>query len=149
MKARTPAAALAGMALVAFVAIAGCGGGNDNNSSSTGAAQAQSSGAQSSGAASGGAAASNVNVSETEYKLSPSDPTVKKGTVTFKATNDGKVQHSIEVEGPGGEQRLQTPLNPGQSGTLKVDFTKPGKYEWYCPIDGHKNLGMKGEVTVR
>jgi uncharacterized cupredoxin-like copper-binding protein len=23
-----------------------------------------------------------------------------------------------------------------------------GKYEFYCPVDGHKQMGMKGELTV-
>ena len=25
---------------------------------------------------------------------------------------------------------------------------KPGKYEFYCPVDGHKAAGMKGTLTV-
>jgi uncharacterized cupredoxin-like copper-binding protein len=145
MKLRSPLIALCGLGAFALVAVAGCGGGNDNNASTT----AASSPTPAQAPANAGAATSTVNVSETEYKLSPSDPTVKKGTVTINAENAGKVQHSIEVEGPGGEQRLKTPLNPGQSGTLKVNLSKPGKYEWYCPLDGHKDLGMKGEITVQ
>jgi uncharacterized cupredoxin-like copper-binding protein len=89
-----------------------------------------------------------IKVSETEFKLAPSDPKVKKGTVNFEVTNDGKVTHSLEVEGPSGELELEKALQPGQSGALRVNMSKAGRYEWYCPIDGHKASGMEGEITV-
>ena len=40
-------------------------------------------------------------------------------------------------------------LQPGQSDTIKVKLNKAGSYEWYCPIDSHKQMGMKGEITVQ
>jgi uncharacterized cupredoxin-like copper-binding protein len=89
-----------------------------------------------------------VNISETEYKLDPSNPAVQPGTATFKIANDGSVDHSLEVEGPEGEQELEQDLAPGESGTLTVDLSKPGTYEFYCPVDGHRDLGMEGEITV-
>jgi uncharacterized cupredoxin-like copper-binding protein len=123
-------------ALVA-VALAGCGsddGGSKKSSKATPSKPA--------------AASNQVAVAETDYKLTPSNPKVKKGTVTFAVANKGKVAHSLEVEGPSGEKRLPKPLKPGQSGILKVGLAKAGKYTWYCPIDNHKGLGMKGQITV-
>ena len=117
--------------------IAGCGGDDNETTASTTATT---------GAASAGG--QTVNISETEYKLDPSDPTVQAGTVSFKATNDGSITHSLEVEGPKGEQELEPDLAPGQSGTLTVDLSQPGKYEFYCPIDSHRERGMEGEITV-
>jgi len=117
--------------------IAGCGG-DDNETTATTAATT--------GAASGGG--QTVNISETEYKLDPSEPTVQAGTVSFKTTNDGSITHNLEVEGPNGEQELEPDLAPGQSGTLTVDLSQPGKYEFYCPIDSHRERGMEGEITV-
>jgi uncharacterized cupredoxin-like copper-binding protein len=121
-----------GVALAAL-AIASCGG-DDNET--TPAAGAPSAGGQT------------VNVSETEYELDPSDPTVQAGTVSFKATNDGSIDHNLEVEGPQGEQELEQDLAPGESGTLTVDLSKPGSYEFYCPVNGHRERGMEGEITV-
>jgi uncharacterized cupredoxin-like copper-binding protein len=129
-----------GLAIPALVAIAVAGCGSDNNDSS--------SKSNTPAAPSKPAAASAVNVKETEFKLTPSTPKAKKGTVTFNVTNAGNVTHSLEVEGPGGEKRLPKELQPGQSGTIKVDLSKDGKYEWYCPVDNHKQMGMKGEITV-
>ena len=119
------------------IALFGCGSSNKNKSTkSTTKAPAQ-------------AAGQAVNIGESEYKLSPSAPKVAKtGTATFKVTNNGTVMHSLEVEGPKGEAKLGKKLQPGQSATLKVDLSKPGKYQMYCPVDGHKARGMKGEVIV-
>jgi uncharacterized cupredoxin-like copper-binding protein len=124
----------AGMALAAF-ATAGCGGGDDETT------PAADTGTPSAGG-------QTVNVSETEYTLDPSDPTVQAGTVSFKATNDGSVDHNLEVEGPEGEVELEQNIAPGESGTLTVDLSKPGRYEFYCPVGDHRHRGMEGEITV-
>jgi uncharacterized cupredoxin-like copper-binding protein len=137
--------ALAGAGLIAL-AIAGCGS-SDSSSSST-EAQSTEGGAT---AAKVGNAQSTLNIKETDYKLNPDDATVKSGTVTFNASNDGKVTHSLEIENEEGgsiEEELPQDLSPGQSGKLTLKLP-PGKYEMYCPIDGHKDLGMDGELTVK
>jgi uncharacterized cupredoxin-like copper-binding protein len=127
---------VAACAAVTALAIAGCGGDDNETTATTAASGTPSAGGQT------------VNVSETEYQLDPSDPSVKAGTVSFKATNDGSIDHSLEVEGPNGEQELEQDLAPGQSGTLTVDLSQAGKYEFYCPIDAHRERGMEGEITV-
>jgi uncharacterized cupredoxin-like copper-binding protein len=146
------AALLAVGALVA-VPLVGCGG-SDNNDNSTNAATT---GASTAAAAGGGGGASggggSVSLTATDYKFNPSDPTVKAGQVTFTEKNDGQTTHSLEIEDvtPGNDQRLggdNGEVAPGQSGTLTVNL-KPGKYEFYCPILNHKQLGMEGEITVK
>jgi PQQ system protein len=130
--------AVAGVTLLAGAA--GCGGGdnNSNGNENTGTA-----------AGSAGKATATINVSETDFKLNPANPSVSKaGVVEIKVKNDGQTTHSLEVEGPGEEQKLASDLAPGDSGTLKVDLSKPGRYEWYCPIDDHRGMGMKGEIVV-
>ena len=139
---RRPAMLLASAALL-LLPLAGCGG--DDDSDTTSAAEPASTEATT---ASGGGGAS-VDVSLTDYALTPADPTVKAGEVTINASNDGAVTHSIEVEGPGEETELPNDLAPGEKGSLTVDLSQPGTYEWYCPIDDHKGLGMEGEITVK
>ena len=137
---RRPTLVIISIAALGALALAGCGGGSSSSSTTASTTSTTS-------AAGGGG--STVAVSETDFKLNPADPTVKAGTVSFNATNDGAVTHSLEVEGPSGDQELKSALAPGQSGTLTVDLSKPGKYEFYCPIDSHKQMGMVGEVTVK
>jgi uncharacterized cupredoxin-like copper-binding protein len=140
----------------------GAGGGSSASSkaaSSTKAATGGSSGQATTekNVASGGAIKT-VVIKESEFKLSPSTVTLSKpGTYAFKAENEGSYQHSLEIEGKGvkskegeeGEAKLEQVLNPGQSGVLTVSFQKPGTYEMYCPVDGHEQEGMKGEVVVK
>jgi plastocyanin len=134
--------AVAAVAAVPLVA-AGCGSDDDSSdSSSSGASSSESTTAAATGA--GGT----VKVSLTDFKFNPADPTVKSGEVTFDATNDGATVHSIEIEGPGEESELPSDLQPGQSGKVTVNLP-PGTYEWYCPVGNHKELGMKGEITVQ
>jgi uncharacterized cupredoxin-like copper-binding protein len=133
--------ALAAVALVTAagaVALTGCGGGNSDTTASSNTTAAQ-----------GVGGGSTVDVSETDFKLNPSDPTVKAGQVAFDVSNDGQTVHNLEVEGPNGDQALGSDLSPGQSGVLTVDLSKPGKYQFYCPVDSHKQMGMEGEITVR
>ena len=95
-----------------------------------------------------GAAAAKVQVTETEYELEPKNPRIAKvGVVSFAVENAGKVTHSLEVEAPGAEVETEG-IEPGGKATLKVDLSKPGTYEWYCPIGDHKDRGMKGRITV-
>jgi uncharacterized cupredoxin-like copper-binding protein len=126
------------------VPVVGCGGSNDDNSTSNAATQASTTGAAAATGAGG-----TVDLSATEYKFNPSDPTVKSGDVTFNLKNDGQTTHSLEIEDVNGQDKeLEGGVSPGQSATLKVNL-KPGTYEFYCPVNGHKDLGMKGEITVQ
>jgi uncharacterized cupredoxin-like copper-binding protein len=121
------------LALGAGFALAGCGGGGSNASEENTTA---------------GAAQQTVQISEKEYSLTPSTVSISKPeTVAFKVTNDGQVAHALEVEGNGVEEETET-IQPGGTATLTVELSKSGSYELYCPIDGHKDKGMKGDLTV-
>ena len=130
----------------------GGGGGHDHGGGNT----TSSSAATTTGSSPGGVIKTIV-IEETEFELSPSSVTLSKpGTYAFKAQNKGSAQHSLEIDGEGveskggkaGEARLDQDLDPGQSGVLTVTFQKPGTYEMYCPIIGHRLAGMKGSVVV-
>jgi uncharacterized cupredoxin-like copper-binding protein len=94
------------------------------------------------------AAGQAISISEAEFKLDPSSVQVDQaGTVTFRVTNNGTIDHALEVDGQGVEEETET-IKPGQSAELTVDLSKDGSYEIYCPIDGHRDSGMEGDVTV-
>jgi uncharacterized cupredoxin-like copper-binding protein len=70
------------------------------------------------------------------------------GKVTIKLRNpssSGK-PHAVEVEGKGVEKESKT-IQPGGRASLSVNLKK-GRYEFYCPVDGHKAAGMKGTLIV-
>jgi uncharacterized cupredoxin-like copper-binding protein len=114
------------------IVLAGCGGSSGGSKTQA----APSSGGQT------------IQVKESEYKLTPSSFTVSKpGTVTFAVTNAGQMGHALEVEGNGVEEKRST-ISPGSSAKLTVDLSKNGTYEVYCPIDGHRSLGMEAKLVV-
>ena len=95
-----------------------------------------------------GAAVATIDVKETDFALDPENPRIAKaGVVTFRVRNAGKAPHALEVEGPEGEVETDT-IEPGKSATLKANLSKPGRYEWYCPVGDHESRGMKGTITV-
>ena len=143
-------AMLAAIATALF--LAACGGDDDTSTSAatpttTAAESTAESTTESESTAASGGGGETVDLSETEYKITPADPSVKAGTVTFDISNDGSTLHNIEIEGNGVEEASDD-LEAGATGQLTVDL-KPGTYEMYCSIDGHKDLGMEGEITVQ
>ena len=117
--------------LLAVLVSAGCG--SDDNGETTGDT--------------GAAGGESVALTATEFKFDPADVTVDTaGQVTFTVTNDGQETHALEVEGNGVEEETDS-IAAGESGTLTVDL-EPGEYEFYCPIDGHREQGMEGKLVV-
>jgi plastocyanin len=143
------------LALIAIAAVplalAACG--SDDSTSSTTAAsdttatESTTTESSTTAAGGGGGAGGSVSISETDYKLDPSDPTVPAGSVTIDVSNDGQTVHNLEVDGNGVED-VTDDLSPGDSGQLSLDL-KAGTYEIYCTIDSHRDLGMDGTLTVQ
>jgi uncharacterized cupredoxin-like copper-binding protein len=89
------------------------------------------------------AASATVTAAETEFKIKLSTKSAKPGTVTFKVTNKGTIQHDFKINGK------KTPLiSPGKSTTLKVTFKKAGSYFYECTVPGHAAAGMKGNFKI-
>jgi plastocyanin len=122
-------AALAAGAL----AIAGCGSDDDDGGGGNGSA----------GSSGGGT----VRMSMTDFKFTPANPSVDKGTVTFRVSNDGQAPHALEVEAPSGEKKTPV-LQAGKRANLEVDLNEDGTYTFYCPVGNHEQMGMKGKVKV-
>ena len=71
------------------------------------------------------------------------------GTVTIKMSNPSSSgsPHGIAITGHGVKKVGKT-VNPGKSSKVTAKL-KPGKYTYYCPVPGHRQLGMKGTLTVK
>ena len=91
-------------------------------------------------------APASVPVSETEFKISLPKDTLAAGSYSFEVKNDGKIEHDLVVKGNGVDDKTPT-IQPGKSATLSVDL-KPGTYDVYCSIPGHKQAGMDVKLTV-
>jgi plastocyanin len=101
------------------------------------------------GASSGAAAASHskattrVTVVATDSKFTLSKRSVPSGAVIFTITNRGKLSHDFKIAGK------KTPLlSPGHTATLRVTFSKKGRYPYLSTVSGQASHGMNGVFSV-
>jgi uncharacterized cupredoxin-like copper-binding protein len=87
-----------------------------------------------------------MTVTESEFTITLPSKSLSAGTYTFKVTNKGKFAHDLVVDGPGVQDKTSAIVAPGSTGDLTVTLQK-GSYEFYCSVDGHKDMGM--DVTVQ
>jgi uncharacterized cupredoxin-like copper-binding protein len=80
----------------------------------------------------------------TKKKLSASA-----GSVTIKMANPSSSgsPHGIAITGHGIKKVGKT-VNPGKTSKVTAKL-KAGKYTFYCPVPGHRALGMKGTLTIK
>jgi plastocyanin len=118
--------------LTGALMLAGCGGGGTNDSEQ------------------GGAVVQTIQISEKEFSLNPATVNLSKtGTYEFDVTNDGQVTHALNIEESGGGAEAETgDIGSGETKTVRFTFSAGGSYEMYCPVDGHKDQGMKGTIVV-
>ena len=132
--------------IVGAAVIAGCGG--DDNEESAATPTATQAPAEDSGSSSGGAATLKFSApADGSLKFDQKDATAKAGKVTVDFANPSSTPHAVEIEGNGVEEETET-VTSGDAPPITVDL-KPGTYEFYCPVPGHREAGMEGKLTVQ
>jgi uncharacterized cupredoxin-like copper-binding protein len=71
----------------------------------------------------------------------------KAGTVTITMDNPSDLPHAVAIEGNGVDEHGET-VEKGGVSKVTAEL-KPGEYEFYCPVPGHEEGGMKGTLTVK
>jgi len=127
----------------ALLAVAGCGSSSDNNTTSSPGAATSSGGAASS--TSGGGQQLSLEADPQQLKFNTKKLSAKAGKVTITMTNQSALQHNVAIKG--GVDEKGDVVGQGQKSTVTVDL-KPGKYTFYCSVDGHEAAGMNGELDV-
>lgn len=78
-------------------------------------------------------------------KFAPNEIKVKVGDKVRITYKNMKGQHNLALD----EFNVKTKLlNAGEEETVEFVADKAGKYEFYCPVPGHKAGGMKGTLIV-
>jgi uncharacterized cupredoxin-like copper-binding protein len=135
--------------VLSLATVAGCGGGNDNNSSSNAGTTATTSTTPTTTTKPSGGGG-NIKISADPsgaLKFDKSSLSAKSGKVTIKMDNPSPVEHAVAIEGNGVDVDGNT-VGKGGVSTVAANL-KPGKYTFYCPVDGHKDAGMKGTLTIK
>ena len=129
--------------MAAGLGIGACGGGSDDDTSSADGAATE----PASDAAAGGAPGSGgkIEVIGKEFSYSPATVTVKAGQpVTIVLKNTGSIEHDITISDP----KFKLTVAGNNTGEKAFTADKPGTYEMYCSVAGHKDAGMKGQLVV-
>jgi len=85
-------------------------------------------------------------VNGNNFSFAPSTMTVNKGdTVKIIFKNTGGT-HDLVID----EFNAATPkISGGQEATIQFVADKSGTFEYYCSIGSHRQMGMKGTLTVK
>jgi len=130
---------------LATAVFAGCGGDDDEESAATPAPTEEAT--QEPAAGGGGGETLKFSApADGSLKFDQGDVTAKAGKVTVEFSNPSSVPHAVEIEGDGVEEETET-VTGEDAPPITVDL-KPGTYEYYCPVAGHEEAGMKGTLTV-
>src|SRR4051812_6168227 len=79
------------------------------------------------------------------YKFSAAQASA--GQVTIVSKNPQPTDHNIAITGNGVDQKGPV-VQGGADSKVSLDL-KPGTYTFYCSVDGHREAGMQGKLTVK
>ena len=82
-----------------------------------------------------------------QLKFLASTGSATPGQVTLRMRNMSSVPHDIAITG-GGVNQVGAIVSNGGASTVSTTL-KPGKYTFYCSVDGHRAAGMLGTLTVK
>lgn len=68
------------------------------------------------------------------------------GETTLVLDNQGDLEHTLTIEGVGGEEPL-VETGPGETAESTTELD-PGTYTFYCNVPGHREAGMEGTFEV-
>jgi len=95
-----------------------------------------------------------VNINEKEWTVKRGSPVLKLvhgKSYTIAVRNTGRFTHDLLIDGHGLEDvgvHNAAPITAGKSKSFTVKFPKPGTYDFYCAIPGHRAKGMELKVIV-
>ncbi|MET0276623.1 MAG: plastocyanin/azurin family copper-binding protein [Acidimicrobiia bacterium] len=90
-----------------------------------------------------------IAVSARSFKFTPSKIELDKGAAVTIALSSNDAFHDFVVTGNGVDDKMivkTTGAGDTKRGTLRL--TKPGTYQFFCSIPGHRAAGMRGTITV-
>jgi plastocyanin len=70
------------------------------------------------------------------------------GNVRITMNNPSPVPHDVSIQGPGGLKKQGPVVSKGGASQVEAAL-KPGTYTYYCSVDGHRQAGMQGTLTVK
>jgi plastocyanin len=85
-----------------------------------------------------------IKVDARNFAFSPKKLKVKAGQKVTIVLHSTDSQHDFTLED--GDTVVDVAGDKTKSGSFKL--AKPGKYDFYCSIPGHRQAGMEGTITA-
>ena len=82
-----------------------------------------------------------------DLKFDKTSLSAKPGSVKLAFDNPAEVEHNVTLELQG--KKVAATQTITKSKASLTAMLKPGSYTFYCSVDGHRQAGMKGTLTVR
>ncbi len=109
-----------------------------------------------------GSTASSVALKMEDIKFDKTVLSATKGqTLTLTLTNAGVLEHDFTIDkidaaakfdgkdAKTDKSAVHAHLKAKGAGKLEITPNAAGTFEYYCAVDGHKEAGMKGTLTVK
>lgn len=126
--------------------LAACGGGDEAASDETTAQTTEETAASGAGAGKGGTFAIAAD-SGGALEFTKESATVPAGELTVEFDNPSSTPHDVVIEAENGEELVRTDVISGDQATASGSLGA-GQYTFYCSVDGHRQAGMEGTLTV-
>ena len=128
------------------VGLAACGDDEETTSASDTTATTETS----AGGGGGGGGGGTISVSadpDGQLAYTETELTTAAGSNTIEFDNPAGLSHDVVVEDDGGNEVGRTEVISSGSTSATVEL-EPGTYTFYCSVDGHRDAGMEGTLTV-
>ncbi len=91
-----------------------------------------------------------VQMKASNFAFDPAVIVARKGdTLVLNVTNVSGEKHNITVKDPSGRTVGKMDMAGHQTVTMEIPLPVAGVYPFYCDVDLHAKLGMKGRIEVQ
>ena len=135
-------AVLASALVVVAIGLTACGGDDDDDSAADTAATTTTE-------AGGGGGTLNVTADPGgALAYEQKSLSTNAGQVTIEFDNPSSTDHDVTIEDDGGTEVAATNIITDDTATATADL-EAGSYTFFCSVDGHREGGMEGPLTVK
>ena len=131
--------------VLAALGVTACGGDDDDSSGTVAETTSSTTASTTTG---GGATVKFEADPSGALAFTHTDVSAPAGNDTIEFDNPSSVGHDVVIEDSDGNEVARTDVITGTTTTTTADL-QPGSYTFFCSVDGHRDEGMEGTLTVK